>query len=90
MQILEQRLSQSKYLAADYVTLADLFGCGMISPAFQMFFDGKWRAEHPRVTDWVQDIYQQPIYQAVCPGELRMCEKAIPNKPVQDPSSYAR
>lgn len=91
IQVLEQQLSKTKYLAGNELTLADIFGCGMIQPGFYMFFDKEWRAEHPNVTRWVQDVYKEPVYQAVAPpGGLVMCEKAIPNMPVADPNSYAR
>ena len=90
IRMIEDQLCNTKYLACNDLTLVDVFGCGMISPAFAMFFDEKWRADHPRVTEWVQDVYNQPIYQAVAPGELMMCKNAISNERVRDPSSYAR
>lgn len=90
LRMIEVQLGKTRYLAGDELTLADLFGTGMLAAGFQCFFDKKWRSEHPNFTRWVDDVYHRDVYQAVFPGKLVMIETAIPNEPVKDPSKFAR
>lgn len=90
LRMIENQLGKTRYLAGNQLTLADLFGTGMLAAGFQCFFDSKWRKQHPNFTRWCKDVYEQPLYQSVVPGELVMIETAIPNEPVKDPSKFAR
>jgi elongation factor 1-gamma len=82
--VLEEHLLHNTYLAGERVTLADLFGAGIISRGFQYFFDKKWREENPNVTRWYETVYNQPIYSAVV-DKLSYIDEAIKNVPPKKP-----
>jgi len=82
--VLEEHLLHNTYLAGERVTLADLFGAGIISRGFQYFFDKNWRTQNPNVTRWYETVYNQPIYSAVV-DKLSFIEEALKNQPPKKP-----
>lgn len=72
--VIEAHLANNTYLSGERITLADLFGAGLISRGFQYFFDKAWRAEYPNVTRWYETVYNQPIYTNVA-GKLNFIDE---------------
>jgi len=77
---LEAHLLNTTFLTGERVTLADLFGAGLISRGFQYLFGKEWRAQYPNVTRWYETVYNQPIYSAVV-DPLNFIEEAVKYTP---------
>lgn len=65
--VVEAHLRDNTYLVGERITLADIFGAGLISRGFEYFFDKEWRQKNPNVSRWYETVYNQPIYSAVAP-----------------------
>ncbi|KAL2162789.1 hypothetical protein VTH06DRAFT_6625 [Thermothelomyces fergusii] len=65
--VIETHLRDNTYLVGERITLADIFGAGLISRGFEYFFDKEWRQQNPNVSRWYETVYNQPIYSAVVP-----------------------
>lgn len=54
--IFEERLMESKNLAADYITIADLVAATSFSFGFTYVFDKVWRVKYPYITAWFNEV----------------------------------
>jgi elongation factor 1-gamma len=77
--VIEEHLLHNTYLAGERITLADLFGAGIITRGFQYFFDKKWRADNPNVSRWYETVINQPIYAEVAEKLNFLDEPALQN-----------
>jgi elongation factor 1-gamma len=82
--VVEQHLLHSTYLAGERITLADLYAAGTISKGFQFVFGKEWRAANPNVTRWYETVYNQPIYSAVV-DKLAFVDEPLKNQPPKKP-----
>ncbi|KAH8821687.1 40S ribosomal protein S3aE [Xylogone sp. PMI_703] len=82
--VIEEHLKHNTYLAGERITLADLFGAGIITRGFQYLLDKKWRAENPNTARWFETITNQPSYLEVI-GKAVLVEEALKNQPPKKP-----
>ncbi|GGO65532.1 glutathione S-transferase family protein [Bowmanella pacifica] len=71
-ELMEQRLTQHAWLAAETFTLADISTMALADRVSRLKFDFIWQGK-PQVQDWLSRIRVHPAYQqAMCPPEYRM------------------
>ena len=74
VRVVEEHLGGKEFLVGDEFTLSDLFCAALLFRGFQYFFDKPWRAEHPNVSRWYEDITNREIYTAVAPRKVYLEE----------------
>ncbi|AAS54234.2 AGL257Wp [Eremothecium gossypii ATCC 10895] len=57
----EARLERHPYLATDTLSLADLFTAAIMRRCFEAFYGADWRAAHPAITRWFEEVTGSPI-----------------------------
>lgn len=62
LNVLETHLLVNTFFVGERLTVADLFGAGIIARAAGVFFDDKNRAAFPCVTRWYETITNQPVW----------------------------
>ncbi|KAK4138597.1 eEF1-gamma domain-containing protein [Trichocladium antarcticum] len=63
--VIEAHLRDNTFLVGERITLADIFGAGLISRGFEYFFGKQWRQQNPNTSRWFETVSNQPIYSAV-------------------------
>lgn len=82
LKVLDSVLVNRTYLVTERVTLADIYTCYTLMPAFTCVLDDYKRKSFCHVTRWFNTIINQPLVKQVL-GEVKMCEteaKALPPK----------
>jgi len=82
LKVLDGVLVSRTYLVTERVTLADIYTCMTLLPAFQFVLDENVRKSLRHVTRWFNTIINQPQVKKVL-GDVKMCEteaKALPPK----------
>jgi elongation factor 1-gamma len=83
--VVEAHLRDQTYLVGERLSLADIFGAGLIARGFEYFFGKEWRAAHPNVSRWYETVYNQPIYSAVVPEFSLLDAPKLTNVPPKKP-----
>lgn len=74
--ILNGALKNKQWLAADFVTLADIVVASHFITAQQTILDGGFRKAMPDYSNWFERVVALPEFVAVC-GHVKSCSKAI-------------
>lgn len=72
----EDRLKKHKYLAADRITIADLFVVTQWAFVLQLCYGPEWRKEHPSIVNWALDVIKSPILKDYY-TDFTLCEKTF-------------